>query len=255
MEALKQFHTDVLLCNDLVLASLAHQFRCVTGIENHEFTANVRETDDNVYLLETNLTKNPALTSMQSREIGRKALFGVADLNLRIEEMQWHNALAGFIPEDAFMFTKKIDLLVRQDEPNPQDRRFERVLTVANLPQPDYNQSDIRIDSGKLLSARSSPECVEFREWLRTSDGYTDEQIHKMVNGLRTRLTECVNAPIGKTLRILLVAGLGTNFVRSAVWGAIDGFLLDRLLPRSGPAAFLSRKYPSIFQSAPVDEQ
>ena len=237
VEALKQFHNDLLTQSDLVLCSLADELRRHNNghlPENH-LKATVRETDTNVYLLETNIGEKSQLTAL-----GKQALMAVGGLNLRIEEMQRHKALSGFVPEEVFIFGKKKELLQHQSEPNPSDRRFERVLTVSNLPQPNYNQTDIRIDVNKLLQARSSPECVEFREWLRTSDDYTDKQVHRMVKGFRARFSELVHAPLGKTLRILLAAKLGGT--PGALLGALDMFLVDRLLPRSGPAAFLSRK-------------
>jgi hypothetical protein len=87
-DALKQFHVDVLSSSDLIAASLAHELRSF-DIEDHKTVATrVRETDSNVYLLETNLRSGPNLTPEQLRTVGRDAFLGVANLNLRIEEMR-----------------------------------------------------------------------------------------------------------------------------------------------------------------------
>lgn len=249
-DALKQFHNDVLNAGELIASSVADQLQRIGKLQPgmREVEAKVYEPDPNVYRLETNVGEESHLSPDELRELGKKALFAVANMNLRIEDMQRHSALSGFIPDEAFIFGRKTDLLAHQSDANAGDRRFERVLTISNLPQPDYNQTDIRIDVNKLLKARSSPECIEFREWLQTSDSYSDEQIHRMVRGMKARFMEFVHAPAGKAVRILLAAKLGATPACSIVLGALDMFLLERLLPRCGPATFLSRLYPSIFK-------
>jgi len=58
---------------------------------------------------------------------------------------------------------------------------------------------------------------------------------------------------MGRVIRFGAVSGVGAlpviGMVAGPILGAIDGFLLGRLLPDSGPAVFLSRLYPSMFES------
>jgi hypothetical protein len=244
-EAPKQFHNDVLTVGELITSSVADQLQRAGKLQPRmqDVEAKVYESAPNVYRLETTLGEESHLSPEELRELGKKALFAVANMNLRIEDMQRHSALSGFIPDEAFAFGRKTELLTHQSHASAADRRFERVLTISNLPQPDYNQTDIKIDVNKLLKARSSPECSEFREWLQTSDDYSGEQIHRMVRGIKARFMEFVHAPVGKAVRILLAAKLGATPARSIALGALDMFLLERLCPAAAgdvPEPFVS---------------
>jgi hypothetical protein len=71
------------------------------------------------------------------------------------------------------------------------------------------------------------------------------------VKSLRARIGAVLHTGIGKGLRFVVSTGLGTippiGVVAGAVAGAVDSFLIDRVLPGSGVYTFVNRMYPSIF--------
>ena len=64
-----------------------------------------------------------------------------------------------------------------------------------------------------------------------------------------TRVAIAVAA--GQVMRFPAVTGIGTVPVVGPalgfVAGALDTFLLKKLIPYSGPGAFINRQYPSLF--------
>ncbi len=105
-----------------------------------------------------------------------------------------------------------------------------------------------------LLKVRDSAECKEFREWLSTLRDVTDDEIKHMVAGLRSRMAGMATSPLGKLVRFATTTGIGlipgAGLIAGPAAGAIDSFLVEKVLPRSGVVAFLTETYPSLFVSA-----
>jgi hypothetical protein len=126
---------------------------------------------------------------------------------------------------------------------------MKRVLTIKGFDDLDELIAEGKVDLVKLLEIRDSRECREFRDWLWSADFYTDAEIEEQVNSLRDKLAWFVRGPQGKALRWLASAriGVGTGDVAGAIGGALDTFLLEKILPNSGPLSFISNMYPTIF--------
>ena len=60
-------------------------------------------------------------------------------------------------------------------------------------------------------------------------------------------------SPGGKLVRLAATTGIGlipvVGPIAGAAAGAIDSFLVEKVLPRSGIVAFLTETYPSLFVS------
>jgi hypothetical protein len=69
---------------------------------------------------------------------------------------------------------------------------------------------------------------------------------------LRDLLRGAVHSPAGKGVRFAATTGVGlipgAQLAALGV-GALDSFVLEKLIPEPGPTAFLSRLYPTIFIS------
>jgi len=56
----------------------------------------------------------------------------------------------------------------------------------------------------------------------------------------------------GKAIRLLTTTGIGSippiGLIAGFVASAVDTFLLEKMLPKSGVVAFLSNLYPSVFE-------
>lgn len=108
-------------------------------------------------------------------------------------------------------------------------------------------------DLEKLLEICESRECKEFRTWLWSSADASDEEILDQFTGLSKKLMIWAHGNVGKAIRWSASTGIGFipvvgNIVGGGV-GLIDTFLLEKVLPQSGPVTFLNRHYPSLFTS------
>jgi hypothetical protein len=202
------------------------------------------------FCLESNLDRFGVDAEMSHRVLER-AVCAAASLNFRIEEMKTFEALNGVLDEDLSLISCKFDFLVRELSPGTQEQRLARVLSVAGLPDlPEGNRT--LIDAEKLLRLRESPECSEFREWLQRIDKLNDTEVRDRVAGLNARVQTFLRSSTGKVTRFLVTSAAGLvltqNPVAALTISAIDTFLLDKVFPQNGPAAVVSRLYPSIFR-------
>jgi len=108
------------------------------------------------------------------------------------------------------------------------------------------------VDAERLLRLRASPECHEFRAWLRDSDGISDDAVQDLLPGLRDRLGSVVRGRGVRAARFVVSSGAGLAAGDPTGTGVsvVDSFIIDRLLPRPGPLAWLALKYPSVFKGA-----
>jgi len=78
-----------------------------------------------------------------------------------------------------------------------------------------------------------------------------DDEIRNRVASLRARAGLMVGSETGKAMRFLITAGVGlvpTAALPALGLSVADQFIVDRLLPRSGIAAFVNDLYISIFK-------
>lgn len=83
------------------------------------------------------------------------------------------------------------------------------------------------------------------------AENASDLEIKERVSSLRARLGNAVQTLPGKAIRLLATTGIGlippVGPVIGFLAGAVDTFLLEKMLPKSGVVVFLSNLYPSIF--------
>jgi hypothetical protein len=161
-----------------------------------------------------------------------------------------YSALSGYRDEELPLFRHKLDFLAEATSSQTRESTFQRVLDIAGLPE--FSTHDA-INVDKLLKARESTEAQEFREWLGTIGRADEKEIKERVEGLRVRVGLAIGGTVGKVVRCLVTTGLGFvpgQEVHAAALTLIDQFLLDKLLPRSGVAAFVHELYPSLFEKA-----
>jgi len=107
------------------------------------------------------------------------------------------------------------------------------------------------VDAERLLRLRASPECHEFRAWLRDSDGISDDAVEDLLAGLRDRLGSGTRSRSSCCAFVVSSGvGLATGDPTGTGVSVVDSFVIDRLLPRPGPLAWLALKYPSVFKGA-----
>jgi hypothetical protein len=175
------------------------------------------------------------------------ALLAVFGINQRIEEMKAYDALSGCIDDESPLFMDRLGFLLDDLLPQRQERNFQRVIDLAGVPEflPRVDSIDLKA----LLRVRDSSELREFRAFLRGSSTLTDQEIVERVKGARARMAEFSSSFTGKALRFIITTGMGlVGVLPGAISGAIDTFLIERVLPKSGIWTFVNRLYPSVFK-------
>jgi hypothetical protein len=179
----------------------------------------------------------------------------LAGLNQRIAEMKAFDALSDFRPGDLPLFEAKLDFVISGIDPDKQLQRARRVLKLADLPDLGGVGTERKLDVERLLEVRESPECRGFREWLRSIDEASDDEVVERVKSLNSRVATALKSPIGKAVRLLVGTGLGlvpgVGTLLSTAASAIDLYLVDGLLRESGIVTFVGSSYPPLFSEVP----
>lgn len=159
--------------------------------------------------------------------------------------------MPGFRPAELPLVEEKFRFMLAQVDAKAQEERFARVVSIAGLPDPETAPG--AIDLERLLEIRDSEEAREFRQWLRTLDQVSDEEIREQVESISEKISGAVHSSAGKTVRFAITTGVGlipgVGQVAGPVVGALEQFALDKVVREPGPVSFLSSSYMSIFKS------
>jgi len=246
-----QATADVLKKQDLVKKSVAIAARRILGVEPLNFELSVHEIDSEDFHVETDLAKRFGIDVETRHKVVEQGLLGVAGLSSRFAEMEAYSALSGFIDDDLPLVYELLDFLVHSISPETKERQFRRVLEIAGFPDVAPAVSGKRVNIARLLEIRESDECREFRQWLPTIETISDTEIQERLDSLRAKLGNATQTGVGKALRFLVTSGIGiipvAGQIAGLVAGAVDTFVLEKLLPKSGVVAFINNLYPSVF--------
>jgi hypothetical protein len=174
------------------------------------------------------------------------AMTVLAQLNLRLEEMQAHNSVSGFNDDDLHLFENRIRFLLDRNNAHPTEAAFRRVADLLAIPDVPIGEFDVE----KFLTLRASAECIEFRRWLSDTADWSDAEILGHVNGLHQTVARYYQGCKGKVFRVLGSIGIGLlSTAAGAVLSVLDTFILDRVLKPSGAISFIASDYKSLFDT------
>lgn len=225
--------------------------RQIAGIEipKNEIVVTAHRLDEEDFRLESNLSKLHYFDDIQIHKILENSALAIGSLNLRIEQMRMYNAISGVIGEDLPILGRKLDFLAQDIAPQFQEQQFSRVIEIAGLPD---ISADAKIDAEKLLHVRESRECREFRHWLQGINTLSDDEIREHLISLKSQIDNLIQSGAGKFVRFLTTTAIGfipgAGMALGPAASALDMFLADKVFSQPGPAAFINRLYPSIFE-------
>jgi hypothetical protein len=251
-DLLAQLDSDIRANTPALRRAVLDRLKAKLGV--HELPADVHieveETAHRVFHIKNDLAASYRFSSQEAHGVLHQAVAAVANLDHRLSEMQAYSAITGFLDTEAPLLFGKFSGLIAPLNPAAAEKQFERVIELAELP--DFKPGQ-KVDVQKLLKARDSAECREFREWLSNLDNASDAEIKEMVASLRSKMASMAASPGGKLVRLAATTGIGlipvVGPIAGAAAGAIDSFLVEKVLPRSGIVAFLTETYPSLFVS------
>lgn len=215
-----------------------------------DFELRMERIDETDWRAETNLGERLGLDAQTLHSVVERGLLGVAGLNARLEAMRYHDALSGFRSQELPLMEEKLGFLARQLDPDAQRERFDRVIELLGLPDVDPSHDVHDVDMRRLLEIVGSDDVRQFRSWLRGIDSLDQDAVKDEIHRVRELVSHALKSPAGKTVRLLTTTGIGVVAPPvGAVLDAADMFLTEKIVQGDGPAAFLNRLYPSIFQS------
>jgi hypothetical protein len=246
-----QIESDLRNNTPALRAAIVEQLKIKARESDSALEVRVEETRARTFNVITNLADDFGMSGQDAHDILHPSICAVANLNQRLADMEAYRAITGFADSEAPLLFGKLAGVIAPQNPKPIEEQFARVVTIANLP--DF-VSGKRIDVERLLKARESAECREFRAWLSKLEGMSDAQIAEMVSGVRNEVSSMIRSGMGKSLRFALTTAIGlipgAGIVAGPVAGAVDSFLVEKVFPTSGVFAFLTQTYPSLFLSS-----
>lgn len=253
--SIKSTKNDLVLYPDLLSKALTiaikNQFNA--QIDFQDINVDVQYETEHDFHVNSNIQKLADFDISTTHKIIEKACLAIAKRNDRIEKMRAYSALSGFNDIDIPIFGEKLDFLASAINPNVDEKRFQRVIELTGLPAIKDDQN-VNIDAKQLLKIRDSVECIEFRQWLATTDALSDAEVIGQVRSLSKNIGRIFGSETGQNIRFLITNGIGyvpvIGPLVSIPLSILDHFLLEKIFPRSGISAFVDEMYPSIFENS-----
>lgn len=245
-----QIEQDIRTNKPVLHTALVQNLSKTLNFDASKIELNVDEPRERVFHVRQELENHLGITKEAAHQAISHAVLAVCNLNQRIADMEAYSAIVGFNDGDAPLLFGKLAGIVAPLNPTPLEEEFARILQIAHLP--DFDTSK-RIDVERVMELRASSECQEFKNWLRNTPNISDAEIANILNSFRSKAGSLVRTDTGRAFRFAATTGIGlipiVGPIVGAAAGALDAFLLERLLPQKGVVAFLSDKYPSLFLS------
>ena len=253
-DLLQQIDTDLRTNSPSLKAAILDQLRqefIHLDLAHRILEISVEEPQQRMFHIKTTIPQDFGLSPEKTHLLLQRSITAVANLNHRLADMVAYSALTGFLESEAPLLFGKVAGILAPQNPKIAEEQFKRVIEIADVP--DF-KAGLKVDVEKLMKLRDSEECRDFRGWLSTVEDISDEEIRKMAGGMKNKLATLAGSSRGKAVRLAATTLIGlvpvAGLVLGPAAGAIDSFLVDRVLPRSGILAFLADMYPSLFISA-----
>jgi hypothetical protein len=252
-DLLKQVDFDLRSNSPALRAGIIRQLREESDqahLDGNLLEINVDEPRERVFHIKTRIAKDFGLSSEATHLLLQRSVTALVNLNQRLAEMEAYSALTGFLESEAPLLFGKLAGIISPQNPTPAEEQFKRVIEIAEVP--DFKPGQ-KIDVEKLLKIRDSSECRDFRKWLSTAEDISDDEIRAQAGGMRNKLASLTSSSGGKVVRLAAATLIGNipvaGLLLGPAAGAVDSFIVDRVLPHSGIYAFLTDIYPSLFSS------
>jgi len=244
------FRSELLNNPPLLRKSIELSLRHSRHLEDVPFLVRIHEEAEDKFVVESDLAEKLRIESLEAHKIIEAGTLGLAALTQAIGEMKAYSAISGFRDEELPLFRDKLDLLADTVSSEPREGSFQRIVTIAGLPEFSQNVDKLNVDT--LVKVRDSSEAREFRDWLQSIGTATDSELRERVAGFGNMAGLFLSKPAVKHIKFLALCVAGFiphTAIPAAALGMLDHFLLEKLLPRSSIAAFINELYPSIFEN------
>lgn len=239
----QEIHDDVRnkqeLISGLLLSGLARIHNLPVFVMNVELS--VDEVSENIFQVNTNLGKLLAKDVSEVHELLKKPFFEITGTNLQLLRMKAVEAASGLTEAQSRVIAKRVDYLSKLLAQTDSRSEFTRVCSVTNTPRLPV---DHPIDIDQLIDLRESPEAYAFRDWLQTSQQFSDKEIKEITSNWRKKVGEILSTENAKGIRWLSSTGAGALIgdATGTITSGLDYFL-DKFFPGMGPIGFITGEF------------
>lgn len=261
LKILREFIAELPSNISLAKQAVALELRKYRNIEllPSDFDFVIHRSAPDEIKVETNLPSLLRLDELATYEILESALLELAETYERLVLMNRYKALTGMRDEALPVFEGKLEFLAKELNPQIQTNQLKRVLEIKGLPDFTELAQNRLINLTKLLEIRERKECIEFRNWLGGLETATDSEIRDQIESFRLAFGNSLGGNRGKAIKVLVSTAIGfiplIGGIAGFIGSTIDEFLLDKIFPTSGPAAFINKLIPSMLDIARVNER
>jgi hypothetical protein len=258
--AIEQLRRDVVENRPYVRSAIEETLRRVDSPPRIEgdWTIRFHEATPNDFVAETDLAERIGDAARADALIS-SGLLALADLNIALETMARYNVRPQLSDSALCLIEPKVGHLLGSNGSRPQRDQLLRVLSLRRL-IPDEDQfNPAEVDIAALLRYRQTAECLSFRTWLSRIDVLSDHDVQLMFDSVRARVGSAAATALGRVAKFIALSAAGLAVagpVAGVALGALDTFVLNKLLQTPEPIVFVNNKLPSIFRrhtSAPRD--
>jgi hypothetical protein len=237
-----------------IRAALEMEFRRARGMDMPG-AVELRLDDlgnDGDFRVSTNLAARAGIGEEETHKIIERALLGAAALDQRLVVMQATDSVSGFREDELPVLDGRFQWAWQSLDPQAQEARFQRVVTIGGLPDLSDLPPGQQIDIKRVLKLRDTADARQMRTWLRNIDSESDAEISDRLFSFREGLAAATHTRSKRAMRFLLVNVAGwlppAGTLTGIAAGGADRFIFEKLIGAPGPATFLGRSYPSIFE-------
>lgn len=144
--------------------------------------------NDGDFRVSTNLARRAGIDKRATHQIVERVLLGAAGLEQRFLLMEATESVPGFREDELSVVEERYGAAWKQLGGEAQEARFQRVVTIGDLPDLNNRPSGEDVKLRRVLKIRDTSDCREMRRWLREIDSETDAEISKCLFSFREGL-------------------------------------------------------------------
>jgi len=231
-----------------VLANILKQKHGLNLIPSN-FQYSITNSGQSGYAATSNFKEIFQLSESEEHKVFEATVLGVGGFYQRLGMMKGYEAIAWFSDADSQVLDAEMKIAADLVNSRNEEARMLRILELRELPALG---PDSLVSADALMNLRNSTECRQFREWLKTSDNKSDDEIREELRSFRVAFSNFLNATSTRVARFVLNNAVSAHAPGGGI--VLDGaqqFVLDKIFPANGPVSFINNKLPPLWKNDP----
>ncbi|MEP7148153.1 MAG: hypothetical protein ABI857_04660 [Acidobacteriota bacterium] len=201
------------------------------------------------FSVETNLADIAKCDDASAHDAIQQAVLSLGGLRSQLEYMAHYEAIGTIGEADVPLLSDELQLFANRLTGQGEAEQLVRIAEIAGFPDLSRLAKERQLRLDKILELRETQEIVEFRSWLPTVANVSENELRARIESFSNRVASVLRSKHGKGLRWLMTKGLGmAEPVSGTIVSLANTFLLEKLLPVSGPVSFVNEKLSGVFK-------